>query len=85
MSKHNRHPDCIEALPVDSCHWPGCEDGEPPDGRMCYHRECPVCPHPLQVHDGIGCTDINVGDPSQPCPCMVSQAMPNSPLVVNAP
>ena len=36
---HERHPNCLETLPVDSCHWPGCEDGIPPEGLQCYHNE----------------------------------------------
>ena len=35
---HERHPDCLIDLPVDSCHWDGCEQGESADQHPCYHQ-----------------------------------------------
>ena len=37
LHDHDRHPDCLDDLPVDSCHWDGCRDGVPAEDRQCYH------------------------------------------------
>ena len=34
---HDRHPDCLEQLPIDSCHWDGCAQGVSALDRPCYH------------------------------------------------
>ena len=36
---HGRHPDCLETLPIDSCHWVGCDKGVPAEDRVCNHNE----------------------------------------------
>ena len=36
--RHDRHPDCREVLPQDSCHWEGCDYGVPALDRLCFHR-----------------------------------------------
>ena len=41
---------------------------------------CPVCPHQIKYHDGVGCTDEQAGNDGAPCPCPVSQSMPGRPL-----
>ena len=49
---------------------------------------CPVCPHPVKYHDGIGCTSDQAGSNGlQSCPCPVAQDMPDKPLTagVHAP
>ena len=74
MGKHERHPDCLAELPVDSCHWPGCENGVSSEGQKCYHSECPVCRHSLQLHDGAGC----FGGDTDACACPVQMNMPDS-------
>ena len=38
---HDRHPDCLALLPVDSCHWDGCEDGVSALDRLCYQSQQP--------------------------------------------
>ena len=35
---HQRHPDCLDTLPVDSCHWEDCEKGVSGMDRLCYHK-----------------------------------------------
>ena len=40
-------------------------------------KECPVCPHPVKVHDGVGCTASVDGSM---CVCPIAQDMPGSPL-----
>ena len=44
---------------------------------MTQEKVCPVCPHPVDVHDGMGCTQDVDG---VICVCPVSQNMPGAEL-----
>ena len=39
-------------------------------------HECPVCPHDLAIHDGIGCTEPAAD--GLVCQCPVAMEMPSS-------
>lgn len=43
---------------------------------------CPVCPHEVGDHDGVGCTGdyVDAHGLDAPCPCPAAQDMPDRPL-----